>query len=222
MQRVGLVTIGQSPREDIVASMFDQSAALHFIEHGALDALSLAQIEQLQPQEQELPLVSRLRDGTEVVIAKERLIPHLQRAVDRAVQDGATLAVILCTGEFAKLAPSIPAIYPDRVLAHTVEAILPAGTIGVMLPHEGQMSMMSRKWSSATRRFIGTVVSPYSGSDELAVHAAKLRDAGSAMIVLDCMGFDGAMKKVVAAESGLPTILANRLVGRVVEELIDA
>jgi protein AroM len=222
MQRVGLVTIGQSPREDIVASMFGQPSALHFIEHGALDDLSFTQIEQLQPQAEELPLVSRLHDGTEVVIAKERLIPHLQRAVDRAVEDGATLAAILCTGEFAKLAPPIPAIYPDRVLAHTVEAILPAGTIGVMLPHEGQMSMMSRKWSSATRRFIGTAVSPYSGRAELAGHAKRLRDAGAAMIVLDCMGFDGAMKQLVAAESGLPTILANRLVGRVVEELIGA
>jgi hypothetical protein len=36
------------------------------------------------------------------------------------------------------------------------------------------------------------------------------------------MGFDSAMKQLVATESGLPTILANRLVGRVVEELIGA
>lgn len=164
--------------------------------------------------------MSRLRDGTEVVIAKERLIPHLQRAVDRAAQLGATFAVILCTGEFAKLAPPIPAIYPDRVLAHVVEAVLPAGTIGVMLPHEGQMKMMSRKWTTATRTFVGVAVSPYSGQAELAGQARTLRDAGAAMIVLDCMGFDGAMKQLVAAESGLPTMLANRLVGRVVEELV--
>jgi len=220
MQCVGLITIGQSPREDIVASMFDPSASLPFIEHGALDDLNQAQIEQLQPGADELPLVSRLRDGTEVVLAKERLIPHLQRAIDRTARDGATFAVILCTGEFAKIAPSIPAIYPDRVLTHTVEAVLPVGTIGVMLPHEGQMRMMKHKWSTATRQFIGTAVSPYSGRDELAGHAAKLRDAGAAMIVLDCMGFDGAMKRLVAEESGLPTILANRLVGRVVEELV--
>jgi protein AroM len=202
--------------------MFDQSDSLDFIEHGALDDLSREQIEELEPRADELPLVSRLRDGTEVVIAKERLIPHLQRAVDRATNDGATLAVILCTGEFAKLAPRIPAIYPDRVLAHNVEAVLPAGTVGVMLPHEGQMRMMSRKWSTPTRQFIGAAVSPYSGQSELARQAHTLRDSGAAMIVLDCMGFDGAMKQLVAAESGLPTILANRLVGRVVEELVGA
>ncbi|HVX29238.1 MAG TPA: AroM family protein [Nitrolancea sp.] len=222
MQRVGLITIGQSPREDIVASMFDQSAALRFIEHGALDELSPAQIEQLVPDAQELPLVSRLRNGTEVVLAKERLIPHLQRAVDQVAHDGAALAVILCTGEFAKIAPPIPAIYPDRVLAHTIEAILPVGTVGVMLPHEGQMRMMEHKWATATRRFIGVAVSPYSGQAELGEQARSLREAGADMIVLDCMGFDGAMKQLVAAETGLPTILANRLVGRVVEELVGA
>jgi protein AroM len=222
MQRVGLITIGQSPREDIVASMFDRSTSLRLIEHGALDDLCREQIEQLAPRTGELPLVSRLRDGTEVVIAKERLIPHLQCAVERSARDGASLAVILCTGEFAKIAPPIPAIYPDRVLAHTVEAVLPVGTVGVMLPHEGQMDMMSRKWSTATRQFIGVAVSPYSGQTELVDQARILRDAGAAMIVLDCMGFDGAMKQLVAAESGLPTILANRLVGRVVEELVGA
>ena len=222
MQRVGLVTIGQSPREDIAASMFDRSTGLQFIEVGALDDLNYAQIELLQPSPNELPLVSRLRDGSEVVIAKERLHPYLQQAVERAARGGATFAVILCTGEFAKLAPPIPAIYPDRVLTHTVEAILPNGTVGVMLPHEGQMSMMERKWTTATRRFIGAAVSPYSGHAELADRARTLRDADADMIVLDCMGFDGDMKQVVAAESGLPVILANRLVGRVIEELLGS
>jgi protein AroM len=219
MRKVGLVTIGQSPREDIVNSMFDRSTPLRLIEHGALDELSLDEILELQPVPGELPLVSRLRDGTEVVIAKERLIPHLQRAVDRATTDGATLAVILCTGEFTRLCPSIPAIYPDRVLSHMVEAVLPSGALGVMLPHEGQMAMMREKWCSPTRRFIGTAISPYTARAELAEHARRLRDEQAAMIVMDCMGFDTEMKRTVAEASGLPTILANRLVGRVVEEL---
>ena len=222
MQQVGLITIGQSPREDIIASMFSPSAQPHLMEHGALDDLSLDEILKLQPEPNELPLVSRLRDGTEVVIAKERLIPHLQQALDRATADGATLAVILCTGEFKQLCPSIPAIYPDRVLAHIVEAVLPSGVVGVMLPHEGQMTMMRDKWCTPTRRFAGTAVSPYTDRDELAEHARRLRDEHVAMIVMDCMGFDAEMKRIVANASGLPTILANRLVGRVVEELTSA
>lgn len=219
MQAVALITIGQSPREDIVASMFDSQRRRGLIERGALDDLSRDVIDALRPNEGEHPLVSRLRDETEVVIAKERLMPHMQAAVDHAVNDGATVAVILCTGEFSQLNIPIPAIYPDRVLAHTVEAVLPSGTVGVMLPHIGQMETMRRKWTSASRTFVGTAVSPYTAQDELGRHAETLKAQGAQLIVLDCMGFDGRMKRVVAEASGLPTILANRLVGRIVEEL---
>lgn len=221
MQRIALITIGQAPREDVVASMFGGCPPKRLIQHGALDALSDDEIHNLQPREAEHPLVSRLRSGAEVVIAKERLMSHMQEAVDKSVRDGATLIVILCTGEFSELSMPVTAIYPDRVLDHVVEAILPSGTVGVMLPHPGQLETMRRKWTTNTRTFAGTAVSPYSERDELGKHAQELVSLGVDLIVLDCMGFDGRMKRTVAEVSGLPTILANRLVGRVVEELIS-
>lgn len=219
MNRVALITIGQSPRPDIVASMFGNQPPASLIERGALDDLSHDEIGRLAPRNDEHPLVSRLRDGTEVVISKERLMPFMQTAVDQAVSAGATLAVILCTGEFAQLSIPVPAIYPDRILAHVVDAVLPEGVVGVMLPHAGQMEMMRHKWTSSSRTFAGTVVSPYTTSELLAGCARELREQGTNLIVMDCMGFDAAMKRTVAEEAGLPTILANRIVGRVVEEL---
>ncbi len=219
MQSIALITIGQSPREDIVASMFGESPPRSIIELGALDNLSRDEIERLRPNEMEHPLVSRLRDGSEVVLAKERLMPHMQSAVDGAVAAGATAVVILCTGEFTQLAIPVPAIYPDRVLVHVIDAVLPSGTVGVMLPHVGQMDTMRQKWTTPSRTFAGTAVSPYTSRDELAGHARELKLQGAGLIVLDCMGFDAEMKRQVAAASGLPVILANRLIGRVVEEL---
>jgi protein AroM len=222
VQTIALVTIGQSPREDIVDSMYAGATPARLIECGALDTLESDEIAELRPRDGEHPLVSRLRDGSEAVIAKERLMPHMQAAVDRAVRDGATLAVILCTGEFTQLSIPVPAIYPDRVLAHVVEAVLPAGTVGVLLPHAGQMATMRQKWTTSTRTFAGSVVSPYTARDELARQAQELRQAGAQLIVMDCMGFDREMKRTVAEASGLPTILANRMVGRVVEELTSS
>ncbi len=219
MQSIALITIGQSPREDIVASMFGDSPPRSIIERGALDDLDRDAIERLRPREGEHPLVSRLRDGSEVVLAKERLMPQMQASVDSAVAAGAGVVVILCTGEFKQLSIPVPAIYPDRVLVHVVDAVLPEGTVGVMLPHVGQMDSMRQKWTTKTRTFAGTAVSPYTSRDELAKHAVDLKQKGSGLIVLDCMGFDDDMKRQVSAASGLPVILANRLVGRVVEEL---
>ncbi len=219
MQSIALITIGQSPRPDIIMSMFGSHRPAPLIERGALDNLSRDEIQGLEPRGGEHPLVSRIRGGAEVVISKERLMPFMQAAVDDAVAAGATLAVILCTGEFTQLSIPVPTIYPDRVLAHTVEAVLPNGIVGVMLPHEGQMETMRQKWTSSSRTFAGVVVSPYTTSDELAGCAAELRERGAQLIVMDCMGFDGEMKRTVALSAGLPTILANRMVGRVVEEL---
>ncbi len=219
MPTIALLTIGQSPREDIVASMFGSCSPRDIIERGALDKLTDSEIDALTPRKGEHPLVSRLRNGREVVVAKERLMPHMQAAVDTVVRDGAALIVVLCTGEFTHLNIPVPAIYPDRVLGHVVEAVLPRGALGVMLPHPGQMESMRAKWRTDTRTFDGIAVSPYTSSNEIADHARSLKSRGADMIVLDCMGFDQNMKRTVVEASGLPVVLANRIVGRVVEEL---
>lgn len=217
---VGLITIGQSPREDVVASMFDSQPAMELVEAGALDDLGAREIAELSPRGGELPLVTRLRDGSEVVVGEDRLVPHLQRALERVLAEGATLVVVLCTGEFPALRCSVPIIFPDRLLTRTVEAVLPCGKLGVLMPSPGQMEWMRGRWTTPQRSFVGAAASPYSAAAELSALASSLAGEGADLIVLDCMGFDRAMKRTVVEATGLPVIQANRLVGRVVEELV--
>ncbi len=67
---ISLVTIGQSPREDVVVSMFGDSVPASVIEAGALDELDFSEIAELYPEPGDQPLVTRRRDGSEVVIGK--------------------------------------------------------------------------------------------------------------------------------------------------------
>ena len=70
MKRMGLITIGQSPRLDILSdieSVFDEDAEL--LQRGALDKLTQAELAALTPNEGETVLVSCLRDGTAVTMA---------------------------------------------------------------------------------------------------------------------------------------------------------
>jgi len=217
---IGFLTIGQAPRPDILDSMFGSSPGWA-LELGALDGLSRCQIAALEPAAGEQPLVTRLSSGEEVTVAKERLLPYLQRAADEAVHRGATLLVVLCTGTFSSLRAPVPIIYPDRILVNTVNALLPQGTLGVLMPHPGQRGAMERKWALPGRRFVGAAASPYDPSAELARIAEALAGEGADLIVLDCMGFTRAMKRAVAQASRRPVVLANRLVGRVIEELIE-
>lgn len=221
MATIGLVTIGQAPREDIEATMFPGGPPVPCQHAGALDGLDPNAIAALAPRDGEIPLVTRLRDGQEVVVAKESVLPLLAGAVKRVVADGARVVVVLCTGEFPGLTAPVPLVFPDRVLRGTVDALLPDSILGVLMPHPGQGPLMERKWAAPGRSLRCAAASPYTGAAELGARAEELRSAGAQLIVMDCMGYTAEMKQAVAT-AGVPTILANRLVGRVVEEIVTA
>jgi protein AroM len=218
---LGLVTIGQSPREDVVASMFGSSEQLSAVEGGALDLLDRQQIAALAPGEDEHPLVTRLRDGSEVVVAKERLMPYLIDAVERVEQAGCDTICMLCTGEFPRLGDRALVIYPDRLVQHVVEALLPSGTLGVLTPHEGQRQGMLAKWTTPSRATVVAVASPYSAAGQIADAVAGLADAGAQAIVLDCMGYDRRMLADARAAASVPVLLSNGVVGSVLRELVE-
>lgn len=216
---LGLVTIGQSPRPDVSSSMFNEPVSHRLLEAGALDALPFASIRELAPTEGDHPLVTRLRNGSEVVVAKHALLPHLQRAVDRVTAAGAGIVCILCTGEFPRLETSARLVFPDRLLFHTVEALLPVGRLGVLMPHAGQRESMIEKWTTAQRSVVTSVASPYAQTSTIGEAADILEDAGAELIVMDCMGFDRQMQATVRQHVSASVLLANGVVGALLNEL---
>jgi protein AroM len=218
---LGLVTIGQSPREDVVASMFGPGDHVSAVECGALDPLDREEIAALYPAPSEHPLVTRLRDGSEVVVAKERLMPHLIDAVERIEQAGCDTICMLCTGEFPPLGRQALVIYPDRLVQHVIEALLPSGTVGVLMPHAGQRDGMLAKWSTPSRSTVVAVASPYSAADQVSSAVAALSDAGAQAIVLDCMGYDRRMLAEARSATSVPVLLSNGVVGSILREVVD-
>jgi protein AroM len=70
-KRVAFVTIGQSPRNDVVPDILAETRVkFEATERGALDGLDDATIADLAPRRGEERLVSRLRDGREVLLGK--------------------------------------------------------------------------------------------------------------------------------------------------------
>lgn len=220
MRRTGFVTIGQAPRNDILESMLPAAFHQHVHQYGALDDLSRDEVERLGPASGETPFVTRLADGSEALVSKSAIMPRVQTAVDLAVSDGASTVVILCTGAFPDLTAPTPLVFPDRVLLANVDALLDSGSLGVIMPHVDQMDLMRRKWTTQRRRFLGVSASPYTRANTLTEVSRNLERDGANMIVLDCMGFTSEMRETVARSVSIPVILANRLIGRVLEELI--
>lgn len=216
---LGLVTIGQSPRDDVVSSMFPDRVP-PIAQAGALDDLDSETIACLKPRVGEHVLVSRLINGTEVEISKERLLPHVQQAVERVVDAGATTICILCTGAFPTIHARVTIITPDTLLRAVVDATYPCGALGVLMPHLDQADMMQNKWGRESRRVVTASASPYEASSaDLPSAVTRLTEQDVDLIVMDCMGFDRRMQAEVRELARCPVILSNGLVGGILAAL---
>lgn len=216
-KRVVFVTIGQSPRDDLVPEMLERiGPGIEPVEVGALDDLGPGAIARLAPRDGDPTLVSRLRDGTEVVISKtwtQRRLAEIMHDLDGR---GFDLIVLLCTGHFEGLRSRTLMVEAQRVVDHTVDAVSEDGrTVGVMVPLAAQMDEFHVR-SHGQTSVVMAHASPYSdGRFEDAARELAKTD----LIVMHCIGYSEAMRRRVAAVSGKPVLLARRLVANAVAEL---
>jgi protein AroM len=218
MPTIAAVTIGQAPREDVAPELARYVPGAHFVEAGALDDLDDRAIAALAPTGDDFPLVTRLRDRRSVVVGEHAIAPLVQAAIWR-VEARSDLVIVLCTGEFAVECRK-PLIFPGRVLAATVTALYGGRPIAVLVPHEDQAAPLALRWRERGVKATTIAASPYQATDFAAV-GHQAREAGAALVVMDCLGYSLAMKSAVAASSGLPTILVRSLVARVAAELVE-
>jgi len=215
--KVGLITIGQSPRTDVVAEIRKYLEDAEIIECGALDGMSLEEIKELSPDPGEYILVTRIRSGTQVMLGREKLKEKVQGCIDK-VSESADIIVFMCTGEFPGLRSTKIIIDPSALLGHVVKA-LNIQKLGVIIPSHDQRSEVRNKWIDIVNTVLVEAASPYADNyNELMKAASRLKDCD--LIVLDCMGYRLKAKKIVEEITGKPVILARTLVGRIIGELV--
>jgi protein AroM len=219
--RVGMITIGQSPRGDVVPELRALvGRPMHVMEAGALDGLSLEEVRRLAPRPEDETLVTRMADGSEVHVAKRHIIPRLQSCIDRLAPQVETI-VLLCTGLFPEFHSPVPLLEPQRLVDRVVQAVVaPAGSVGLLLPAEAQAEAGRRKMQEYGLVARVAVASPYGRSEEIRQAGATFRNSGVQAVVMHCIGYDAKMKAEVRQQSGRPVILARSLVGKVLEELL--
>lgn len=210
---LGAVTIGQSPRPDVLGPMAEVwGGALEVRERGALDGLSEGEIASLQPGEDGEALVTRLSDGREVVIDHHRTGELVARAAGHLAGEGCATVLVLCTGEFDFRISGVRLVFPRRVLSGLVRALHGEGSLGVMVPHPSQERTVGGTWKREGLQVVTATASPYAFADDeelFARRADSLRRAGAGMIVMDCMGYTPEMRRAVVDAAGLPVVLAS-------------
>ncbi|MFQ6074588.1 MAG: AroM family protein [Candidatus Bathyarchaeia archaeon] len=218
---IGMVTIGQSPRTDIIPDMRRiLGPEPRILECGALDGLTLEEVRKLAPKPGGYVLVSLMRDGTEVMLDRDLLINRIQACIDRLTDKGADLIVILCTGEFPEFSSKKPLIEPSRILYSLVASLMRGGRLGVMVPSPGHVQEMRDRWRRTGLEVSIEPASPYVKGDEIAKAAKKLQAQGVDLVIMDCMGYDEEMTERVRRMTGKPVICPHSLTARIVKELI--
>lgn len=227
-RRVGIITIGQSPRDDIVPDLEAiLGPTVQFLQEGALDGLDDKAVRALEPRGKETVLATRLRNGREVRIGHASVVPLLADAIQRACNAGAESAVLLCTGTFdgATLGgAAIPIITADQALIHTGTVLASGRNLLVVCPDARQVPEMEARWSEVAPRVIVVAASPYDSRDKF---RSVLRSAASTLglkpdewlAILDCVGYDLEHRRDVRQSLNLSAVVARLTIGHLVAQL---
>lgn len=217
---VGLVTIGQSPRPDVVPDMAETiGPGVEIRESGALDGLARQAIDALAPRGDDEILVTRLADGTPVFLGRQRIEGLLEQRIAALEADGATLTALMCTGDFPKLRASRPIVQPQPVLVGTLRGMSWPGRLGVLVPSVPHVPQAVERWRGEGFDPVVAALSPYEEEDPAAVRRAADAVRGAGLVVMDCMGFRRKTRDELRELTGAPVLLANLLVARVIAEL---
>lgn len=220
MTKIGMLTIGQTPRVDLLPTLVEILGDEHeIIEAGALDGLSLEDVKGIEILPDDYILVSRMRDGTEVKITKRFVIPRVQEKITELEEKGVRLTVVMCTGAFPQYESKGLVVTPQEILKGVLNGSLKKGKLGVVYPTEEQMPGAQSNFGSDDVETYADVTSPYEGSEGLEALAKRLSAQNLDLILLNCFGFSSDLKKYIAERTGVPTIQSNAVVARVLKEL---
>jgi protein AroM len=206
-----------------MAALMGLDYATGIVERGALDGLDPGQIAACRPGAGDFHLATRLADGREVIVAKEKILPLMDRAVKEVCDQGVDAIILLCNGPFPDFDVSCLVLEPQRLVNHCLKGIVrPHMRLGVMLPMEEQVPWAKESLADVASRITTAVWSPYSDESRLQDACEKLEEVGCDLAILYCMGFNARLGARVRNLVSMPVMVSSSLVARIAGELKGA
>jgi len=238
---VGLLTIGQSPRVDVIPEikpLLGEKAKI--VEAGALDDLSsreITEIMSLTPKKAQEILITRLRNGQSVTLPRASVVSLLQKKIKQLEDKGVSVVGLLCTEEFSELKSQVTLLQPARIMADHIASLSPGSSILVVIPLAEQKESVLKKWSflvgglGAKRKsnfhqqnrldyqLLVGVLNPYALPQSLP--SALINQGHQAnLIVLDCIGYSLNIWRELRQATGQPVLLPRLLLAQQILENI--
>lgn len=222
MKKIGILTIGQSPRPDVVGEFSRVlGGEYEIIEKGALDDYSVEELRKRRVSPGERILVTKLRDGQEIKISHDFVLSNIQKCIDYLEANETEITLLLCTGKFPEFKSKHLVVQPSEIVRGTVTASLRSGKLAVVVPAREQIPKARSDAFGKDVEVYYDTASPYGSVNELKEMADRIAKENVDLVFLDCMGFTREMKQIVKQKTGRPVILSNALIARVLQELVD-
>jgi protein AroM len=225
MSKLGVITIGEAPRNDITP-IFEKylQNGQEVVQVGVLDGMTKQEAEEIiKPENNEYTLVSRFVNGDSVVMSRNKITPILQRKIDLLESKGCRRILLLCTGVFYGLkTKKAILIEPEKIIPKIVAGLVKEHQLGIIGPLKKQQNLLDEKWSELIVAPLYITASPYNFNEkDFQAAAQALKEQNVDLILLDCMGYVEEMKQIVSKEVGdIPVMLSNALIVKIISELI--
>lgn len=147
--RIGTLTIGQTPRPDLLSSLRKRIPYAQIIEMGALDPLNHSDLPTAAcATKTDYVLTTRMRDGSLVSVPESFLMPFMAGAVTQLEAEYVKAIYVLCAGTFVELHSSVPLIKPFD-LAHELLRTTGLHHLGIIAPVPEQERPIRKRWTEA-------------------------------------------------------------------------
>jgi len=218
-----MITVGQAPRNDFAPVMSRIiGPEIEIIQKGALDGLTDTEIDDLAPKSAEIRLCTRLIDGRQVVVVKEKILSLVQARIAELNQASVDLIVLLCTGHFPQFESRCLIVEAQRIVDKCIEALVDDRyTLGIVIPLAEQMDPARQSLSHVTSKIHVVNASPYGSMEKVQQAAAELYRKQVDLVIMHCMGFSSDHRQVMRETTQKPVLVANSIVARTVAELLE-
>lgn len=222
MAKLGIITIGQSPRIDLTEDLMTVlDEGIDIIEKGILDEYTYEEvIKEFKPNEGEKVLVSRMKDGKQVILSEGKIIRSMQDCITY-IEKEVDMTLILCTGKFPRYNHKKPLLIPQEILHGVVSKMSAEKDIGVIAPKGGQIPAITNWWRESGIEIQAKAASPYEDIEDIKKTSKYFVDKNIDYIVLDCMGYSQKMKEMVKTHSKKMVILPRTLIARIINEILS-
>ena len=180
-----LVTIGQTPREDLM-KVIDRGGIGDFQLVGVLDGVSNDEINMLEkiPGEEKLYVV--LNDGT-ANINHDSIEQRVEMLITK-YEDSSDAIAVLCMSEFKCTSDQTTIIYPIKELHEKARNINSHDTTIIFIPIKEQLQSAEIKWQNVKgdKRFF---VAPPKSKNILEILNKEIMLHRPTNVILDCYGY---------------------------------